>query len=69
MKPKGSKNPVGAITPSSFSKAARDVVALPTWAGAKAAAPAIKEATITDFMVLIDEGCLVMELVGRPVGR
>ena len=47
-KPMGSKT----SPPNSGLKAAlRDVVALPVWAGAKAAAEPMREAMMADFMV------------------
>lgn len=49
--PNGSKNPVGAMTPSSFSKdILMAVEAFPVWAGANAAAPARREAHTTSFI-------------------
>jgi hypothetical protein len=50
-RPRGSKNPVGLMTPSSFSYDLRAVEALPWDAGAKAVALATSEATRASFMV------------------
>jgi hypothetical protein len=50
--PRGSKKPVGATTPSSFSNdILREVEALPWEAGANAAALAMREAAMASFMV------------------
>lgn len=48
----GSKKPVGGRAPISFSKEAIEVEARPCDAGAKAAAPAIREAMMAVFMVI-----------------
>jgi len=49
--PRGSKNPIGACTPSSASKALRVVEVCATLEGAKAAAEAKRDARIVSFMV------------------
>ena len=70
--PKGSKNPVGAITPSSFS--------YPIWtaevraallAGAKAAAELMRAATTVNFIlaVLTDSNCELLRHAAHEVFR
>jgi hypothetical protein len=49
--PRGSKNPIGACTPSSPSKALREVGVCATLEGAKAAAEAKRDTRTVSFMV------------------
>jgi len=57
--PRGSKKPSGGWAPSSLSKAWRAVVALPTWAGAKAAAEPARSAAMASF-ILVGTFCFLI---------